>query len=165
MQIEEISLRLEILDALARYCRALDRMDESLFDQVWHPEATVDYAGLYQGSATGLRAYLWETHAAMAMHSHQIANVVIRSEGAEVSSEAYVTVQLWTCPDAEGRQTEVLSRGRYLDRWERGADSVRIMSRVHLADMQTFRTLGSGHTDSGVARDHSDRSYQLPGFA
>lgn len=161
MELEEIITRQGILDTLASYCRSLDRMDEELFDGLWHSEATIDYAGLYQGDAVGLRKYLWETHASMAIHSHQIANVQIEIDGARVVSEAYVTVNLWTLPDALGAQAEVVSRGRYLDRWVREGHSLRIRDRVHIADMQSFRTLASGRTDSGVARDHSDRSYEF----
>ena len=161
MELEEMITRQEILDALASYCRALDRMDGELFDGLWHAAAVIDYAGLYQGDAVGLRKYLWETHALMAIHSHQIGNVKIECDGEHVASEAYVTVSLWTLPDELGAQVEVVSRGRYLDRWVREGSSLRIQERVHIADMQSFRPLSSGRTDSGVARDRSDRSYQF----
>ncbi len=161
MDFEEVAIRQSILATLARYCRALDRMDAELFEGLWHPDATVDYEGLYQGPVAGLREYLWETHALMAMHSHQIANVEIRSEGGLILSEAYVTVHLWTLPDPDGRQVEVLSRGRYLDRWDLGEGLCRILRRVHLADMQSFRPLESGRTDPGATRDVADRSYKF----
>jgi hypothetical protein len=161
MDFEEVAIRQSILGTLARYCRALDRMDEKLFEGVWHPDATVDYEGLYEGPAVGLREYLWKTHASMAVHSHQIANVEIRSDDGLILSEAYVTVHLWTLPDRDGRQVEVLSRGRYLDRWDLGEGLCRIFRRVHLADMQSFRPLESGRTDPGATRDVSDRSYKF----
>ena len=158
MDPAEAATRHGILDTLARYCRALDRMDEDIFDGIWHPDATVDYEGLYQGPASGLRHYLWEAHAGLAVHSHQIANVYIECDGRRVLSEAYVTVHLWTLPDAQGNQVEVLSRGRYLDRWDCRDGFCRIVHRVHLADMQSFRPLESGRTDPGATRDPSDRS-------
>lgn len=157
MDIEEIATRQGIFETLARYCRSLDRMDEKLFDGLWHVAATVDYEGIYQGDAAGLRKYLWATHASMAMHSHQIAGIQIECDGDHVVSEAYVTVHLWTRPDAHGQQTEVLSRGRYLDHWECRGGACRIRHRVHVADMQSFRTLESGRTDASVTRDPTDR--------
>ncbi|MDG1400128.1 MAG: nuclear transport factor 2 family protein, partial [Candidatus Binatia bacterium] len=51
MELEEMITRQRILDALASYCRALDRMDEEIFDGLWHAEAVIDYAGLYRGDA------------------------------------------------------------------------------------------------------------------
>ena len=159
MDLMEMATRQGILATLARYCRALDRMDEELFDSIWHPEAIVDYEGLYQGPVAGLRQYLWETHASMAVHSHQIANVHMEWDGEHAASEAYVTVHLWTHPDAQGHQVEVLSRGRYLDRWDCRDGICRIVHRVHLADMQSFRSLESGRSDPGARRDSADRSY------
>ena len=69
MDFEEVAIRQSILGTLARYCRALDRMDAKLFEGLWHPNATVDYEGLYEGPVAGLREYLWKTHAAKCFFS------------------------------------------------------------------------------------------------
>ena len=93
-----------IRDVLHNYCRALDRMDKPLARSVWHEDGTAHYHDIYEGSGYGFVDWVWTAHAAMARHSHQIANSRIRIDGDQAVSEAYVTVALWTLPDAEGKQ-------------------------------------------------------------
>ena len=83
-----------IRDVLSRYCRGLDRMDRPLADTVWHPEGTALYEGIFEGTGAGFLDWVWEAHANMDRHSHQITNVLIELDGDRATSEAYVTVVL-----------------------------------------------------------------------
>ena len=109
-----------IRDVLSRYCRGLDRMDTEMAKAVWYPEGTALYEGIYEGTGHGFIDWVWQAHAAMERHSHQITNVLIELDEAgtgqaastevtrKATSEAYVTVVLWTQPDGEGRQKELV---------------------------------------------------------
>ncbi len=150
-----------IRDVLARYCRGLDRMDKDMAYSVWHPDATVDYDGIFEGTGHDFIDWVWASHAGLERHSHQIANAIVQLSGDRATSEAYVTVALWSKPDAEGRQTEIVARGRYLDRWERRMGIWAIAHRLHLLDMQSLHTLDRGSVSPRSTRDERDPSFEF----
>ena len=153
--------RQAIRDVLSRYCRGLDRMDKEMAYAVWHPDGTAFYDGIFEGTGHGFVDWVWEAHAQMERHSHQITNVLIELDGDRATSEAYVTVALWTLPDAEGRQQELVGRGRYLDRWERREGSWAIAHRIHLLDLSSSFPLGHAEVSDGSRRDSADLSFEF----
>jgi hypothetical protein len=149
----------EIRDVLSRYCRGLDRMDKEMAYSVWHQGGTAHYHEIFEGTGHGFIDWVWQAHAAMQCHSHQITNVLIEVDGDTASSEAYVTVVLWTLPDDSGKQTEMVGRGRYLDRWSRRDGVWAIDHREHLLDMYTLHELHKGAISARSTRDQSDPSF------
>lgn len=162
--LEALLDREAIREVLGRYCRGLDRMDRALADTVWHEGGTADYDGIYEGTGAGFLDWVWEAHAGMERHSHQITNLLIDLDGDRATSEAYVTVVLWTKPDAEGAQQELVGRGRYLDRWEKRAGRWGIVHRLHLLDLSSAFPLGRADVSAGSRRDREDGSYAFGGF-
>lgn len=150
-----------IRDVLARYCRGLDRMDKQMAYAVWHEGATAFYDGIFEGSGRGFIDWVWQAHAAMERHSHQITNVLIELAGDRANVESYVTVVLWTRPDANGRQKELVGRGRYLDRFARRQGRWAIEHRVHLLDMSSEYDLVRADVSEGSSRDATDLSFEL----
>ena len=150
-----------IRDVLSRYCRGLDRMDKEMAYAVWHPDGTAFYDGIFEGTGRGFVDWVWQAHAAMERHSHQITNVLIELEGDRATSESYVTVALWTRPDAEGRQLELVGRGRYLDRWQRRAGVWAIEHRIHLLDLSSSVPLDRADVSAGSTRDEQDLSFEF----
>ncbi len=148
-----------IYEVLCGYCRGLDRMDKALAYATWHKEGTALYHDIYDGSGRGFVDWVWEAHAGMERHSHQIGNHLIVVDGDTASSETYVTVALWTLPDSEGIQQEIVGRGRYLDRWSKQQGNWAIDHREHILDMQTVHELSRGYINQVSARDSSDPSY------
>lgn len=134
-------------------------MDRPMARKVWWEEGTADYDGIFEGTGHGFIDWVWKAHAEMERHSHQITNTIIEVDGNEATSEASVTVVLWTKPDAEGNQSELVGRGRYLDRWEKRGDVWAILHRLHLLDLSTVIPLHRGDVSAGSKRDESDRSY------
>lgn len=163
MTLETLAAKQEIRDVLSRYCRAMDRMDLELALSVFHPDAPFHYEGMFEGTGKEFMDWVWKTHATMARHSHQITNVLTEVDGERAVSEAYVTVALWTLPDPEGHQTEIVVRGRYLDRWSRREGRWAIDERTHLADMQSFTKVRAGEVAPSSRRDTDDASYELFG--
>jgi hypothetical protein len=150
-----------IRDVLSGYCRGLDRMDKEMATSVWWEGGTAFYDGMFEGTGHGFIDWVWQSHAGMERHSHQITQVLIDVEGDQATSEAYVTVVLWTLPDADGEQSEIVGRGRYLDRWSRRGDRWAIEHRIHLLDMSTYLPLTRGDVSAGSTRDGSDLSFEF----
>ena len=163
MTVEELSAHQQIREALYRYCRSLDRMDTGLYDTVFVPGAALEYGAYFSGTAEEFQDWVWQAHAGMQAHSHQITNVLaeVDAVGGAAVSEAYVTVCLRTAPDADGRVVDIVDRGRYLDRWTRGDDGRwRISARRFRSDIQQVLD-ASGSSAPDVARDRTDPSYDL----
>jgi hypothetical protein len=97
-------------------------------------------------------------------HSHQIANVLIEVDGDTAGSEAYVTATLWASFEPEAL-TEIVSRGRYVDRWSRRDGVWAIDHRRFLEDLTITRAVpGATAPDpASVAsrRDRTDPSYEV----
>ena len=159
--LQELLDKQAIRDVLSRYCRGLDRMDKEMANAVWHPEGTAFYDGIFEGTGHGFIEWVWEAHAAMERHSHQITNVLIEVDGDKASSESYVTVVLWTLPDADGNQQELVGRGRYLDRWERRDGVWAIEHRIHLLDTSSAFALARADVSAGATRDSRDLSFEF----
>lgn len=159
--LETLAAKQAIRDALSRYCRGLDRMDREMAEDVWHADGTADYLGIYEGTGHGFVEWVWGAHAAMERHSHQITNVLIElgDDGEHATSESYVTVVLWTLPDAEGRQFELVGRGRYLDRWEKRGGRWAIAHRVHVLDLSSEHPLTRADVPEESRRDEQDPSF------
>lgn len=159
--LRELLDKQAIRDVLSRYCRGLDRMDKEMARAVWHDRGTAFYDGMFEGTGHGFIDWVWEAHAGMERHSHQITNVMIEVAGDQATSESYVTVALWTLPDAEGRQNELIGRGRYLDRWERRDGRWAIEHRIHLLDMSSSAPLDRADVSEGATRDATDLSFEF----
>ena len=157
--LETLVAKQAIRDLLSRDCRGLDRMDKEMAYGVWHPEGTADYEGIFEGTGHGFVDWVWEAHAAMSRHSHQITNVLTEVDGGRATSEAYVTVLLWVDGDPDGPQTEIASRGRYLDRWSRRDGCWAIDHRLHLVDTHSVRDVTRGEVAPSATRDETDPSF------
>lgn len=154
----------EITEVLYRYCRGLDRMDRELADTVWHVGGTADYIGMYDGTGHGFLDWVWVQHEALYRHSHQITNILIEVDGDRAASEAYVTVALRI--KAGEDRTDIVSRGRYLDRWSRRDGRWAIDARVFVEDLQSVTPLGPVESADGSPasrRDRDDPSYAVFG--
>ena len=156
---EQLAIR-EVLD---NYCRAMDRMDKPLAQTVFDAASRVNYHGMYEGSGNGFIDWVWESHAALDRHSHQITNVLIEVDGDSAVSEAYITVALWTLADADGKQQEIIGRGRYLDRWRKLSGRWTISEREFVMDMHSVQPLQRGELSAESRRDRQDASYRLFG--
>ena len=131
---------------------------------VWHPDGTADYGMIYQGTGSGFVDWVWHAHGAMAVHSHQITNVLIDVDAGRdrAVSEAYVTAAVRTNPE-DGQITDFVARGRYLDRWSRRSGSWAIDHRQYVEDITEilhFPQPADGSTSLG-RRDREDPSYKL----
>lgn len=160
--LDQLLAKQDITESLYRYCRALDRMDLALAHSVWHDNATVDYGEYFQGSAEAFIIWVWDSHKAMASHSHQISNVLIELSGNAARSEAYVTVGMRRILPS-GCAMDTTNRGRYLDRWSRHDGVWLIDDRHFVRDFRSTYPKASAATSASSAgwgfRDTGDPSY------
>jgi hypothetical protein len=163
MGVSELAAKQTITEALYRYCRSLDRMDEDLYATVFEPAAVLEYGEYFTGSPEEFRTWVWTAHEGMQAHSHQIANILIEiaPDSYQAVSEAYVTVCLRTKPNERGDVVDVVERARYLDRWTRTANGEwRISARRLVTDINQLidATVSPPVT---VCRDRADPSFDL----
>ena len=148
-----------IQETLYRYCRGVDRMDRALTRSCWHADGSADYRGMFAGDVDALLDWMWKLHAPMQTHSHQITNMLIEVAGDRAASEAYVTVALRS-GGSRSSARDILSRGRYVDRWSRREDRWAIDHRLYLNDWTTFLPVSGESTPaSSGRRDPDDPSY------
>ena len=99
------------------------------------------------------------------IESHQITNVLIDvHDGDHAVSEAYVTALVRTNPQ-DGKTTDFVARGRYLDRWSRRSGTWAIDHRQYVDDVTEVHEFSVAEVGDGSApvgrRDQDDPSYAL----
>ena len=83
MSIEEISDRLEIQDLFVRYTYALDTQDWDAFDDIFTPDALVDYSAMggNVGDRAATKQYLRETMVMFPSYQHMTSSSTITVTG------------------------------------------------------------------------------------
>jgi len=148
-----------IAEAIYRYCRGMDRIDNALANSVFHPDAQVRYGNdIYAGLATGFVEMVAETHRGMTISHHQVGNMLIEVDGAEARSETYITVTLHQ-KRGDDALVQIRGIGRYLDRWEKRADEWKIAERVYVHSIDEEHPVAPNTYEATATRDHTDISY------
>lgn len=157
-----IADKIEIRDMLHRYCRGLDRMDRELALSVFHPDSELDYGASFRGSGAAFVAWVWEAHARVTRHSHNITNCYIEVDVDQAASESY-SHMIMRMETPEGPMI-LQSNGRYLDEWVRHEGRWVILKRRSVHEFQEIRRLGNDGRPEGAivaSRDTADPSYDL----
>jgi hypothetical protein len=131
MTLDEIAAKLEINEALARYCRGIDRCDLETLKSVFWSDAITDYG---DGDA---KAWAWCENVVTALRrmehtQHAISNVLIDLHGDTANVETYCRAYHETRADNGFR--EMMVGGRYLDRFMRRNGEWRILHRQYVMD-------------------------------
>lgn len=159
--LETLIAKDEITEALAAYCRAVDRIDMDLGRSVFHDDAEADYGAMYQGTGHGFMEFVRAAHLTMQTHGHHIGGITIRVDGDRAGSECYVIVRL-RAASPDGRLTDIVSHGRYVDRWERrDGGPWRIAHRRYLHTMDERRCVEDASFPTTGRRDREDPSYDV----
>lgn len=124
-KIQLVIDKMEIRDALARYCRGLDRHDVDMMLSAYHPDAREQH-GAFDGTPAEYGKYVMEMVKDSVVSAHQITNVLIEVNGSIANSEAYVYV----IHQLAGDDFEDHIVGRYLDRFEKRNGDWRIAHRL-----------------------------------
>jgi 3-phenylpropionate/cinnamic acid dioxygenase small subunit len=88
LSIGEISDRLEIQDLFTRYCYAIDDRDWDALDDMFTPDARIDYTatGGAAGSLAEMKAWLGTALAPFAMSQHMVSHPLLAIDGDRATS-------------------------------------------------------------------------------
>lgn len=135
----ELLDREAIRECLYRYCRGIDRCDESALRSVYWDDAT-DRHGPYSGSASGFIDWVLDRLQTSERSIHFLGNISIAFHGDGAAVESYFQA-LQRRPHPDAAQREVFLAGRYVDRFEKRNGEWRIAQRVVVYDW--VRPLGT----------------------
>ncbi len=130
LSLQEISDRMEIQDLLAQYSHAVDSGSFDLLDDVFTPDAYIDYTALggAAGDLASTKAFLAAALAAFRGMQHMISNHQIRVEGDRGWGRimCFNPMQL-----NDGKTDPVMFFGLwYIDEYQRTPDGWRISRRA-----------------------------------
>ena len=165
-QLQALWDHLQIGKVLATYCRAIDRCDKELLKSVYWPDASEDH-GIFNGNAWDFAEFIIPLLKGMRGSMHKISNTLIDLHGERASAETYVCAY-HLVDEEDGRQTDLVVGGRYLDRFERREGQWRISNRIFVLDWNQNQPATS-IWDSGMhaqmrnrgSHDRNDLSYGL----
>jgi hypothetical protein len=130
--VRELLDREAIREALLRYCRGVDRMDNELIRSLYHDDAKEHHGGFRGETPDDFITYADERSGTFAATSHFVTNHSIELAGDVAYSEAYVLV-VHHGEDADG-PLEAIFGGRYVDRFERRGGEWKIADRAVVHD-------------------------------
>ncbi len=162
-ELKRLSDESEIRTVLARYARAIDRMDWELLASCYHDDA-IDEHGGYRGTASGfvewLKSRLPRNHSTM----HFLGNQLIEVDGEVAWTETYCLAFHRMVAEDGGPAVDRLVKVCYCDRFERRNGTWRIAHRVVAYEPGRIDPVGlepemSDQHVRGV-RDRSDPAYR-----
>ncbi|MCG3753996.1 nuclear transport factor 2 family protein [Amycolatopsis sp. Poz14] len=136
-RLRQLLDREEIRGLMARYARAVDRMDTAALREVYHPDAYDDH-GDYQGGLDGLIGYVTERIGGVPQVMHFLGQCHIEFAASDVALvETYFMTAHTLGPEAQaaygvqdsGGAVQISMFGRYVDRTERRDGVWRIAQR------------------------------------
>ena len=128
------------------YCRAADRQDHDLMRSLYHEDAIDDHGPFFQGPAMEFIDSLPEIQKPMEILHHNVTNHNIELNGDRAEGEVYVLAFHKVATD--GGSVDLLTGGRYLDRYEKRDGVWKYTERAVLADWATVTE------PSAVVLDH-----------
>jgi len=131
-QINKLMAREAIRDCLFRYCRGIDRIDETSLRSAYWPDGT-DQHGPYDGSASGFIDWALKFLPQTERNIHQIHNILIEFKEGGAAVETYFSA-FQRQPGADGNMQQLDMKGRYLDWFVERDGEWRILNRVVVFD-------------------------------
>jgi hypothetical protein len=147
-----------IHDALHRYARGVDRVDDELIASVFHEDARIYSPRGVLGPGEFIAWYLAQPRRAISQHF--ISNVTVTWEGAVARTESY----FWAVTGSEAGLTLRTSTGRYVDRFEQRGSGWRIMIRTILPEWSRVSDVSEGTLPAAAARHRGSRDRADPSY-
>jgi ketosteroid isomerase-like protein len=158
--LRQLADRQAIRDLIYTYCRAVDRLDIPLGHSIWHEDGYADYgADYYQGPGRAVIDKICQQQLSLLSHSHQVTNILIRLDGDQAGSEAYISGSMRL--EKDGKLMQLGVWGRYIDAWERRAGNWGLARRVVVFDHEEIRDVRTTGRVSRATRDRNDPSYRV----
>jgi hypothetical protein len=153
MQI--VADKIELLEVVQRYCRAIDRRDYDLLRSVYHPGAIDLHGSNFQGPVEGFIEVVPRDLEPYSITSHMITNALFVVDGDTAEGESCVLANHVT---KDNPPRHLVAAARYLDRFERRDGVWRIAHRTCVLDWSNVE----GGMDPGAIAgrvDKGDESY------
>lgn len=132
-KIEDRLARFEIVEAMWRYSRAVDRHDNAMLADLFWPDCEISYTNIFSGNREDFLAWANPHHSENYInHQHHTTAHIIDIHGDTANAEHYCIVFLQR---EDG--SILLSTGRYLQQWERRNDEWRILVREFMPEMSS----------------------------
>jgi ketosteroid isomerase-like protein len=160
--LHRLSARQEIEECMSRYAHAIDRHDEELIADVYHPDA-LDQHGSFRGGVGAFVPWVNELHGRKTRaHTHNITTHWCEIEGERAFADTYVLFVLYL----RDREIVMVGSGRYIDRLERRHAKWKIADRRTITELRfeceaQLLARSAGGYPSGTW-DRSDISYLRP---
>ena len=148
--LDDIDAHIQIQQALARYCRGLDRGDPDMILSAYHPGAMDrGRVGHPDGPVEALVPWvIAKLDLPRTVPQHHVTNILVQRNGDVAHVESYFLLfRPQTNPDS-GDDELVRAGGRYLDRFERRNGKWLIAERRVILDWSQ-RAIGSSQMDRG----------------
>lgn len=159
--------RAEISELLARYCRAVDRLDEALLRSCFHSDSQHDHG--YTGPSETFVGFALDVLRGCVATHHQLGNISMVVRGDQADAETYFTAyhRVSDAPpeafaDAPGMDLTI--GGRYIDRLERRAGEWRIINRVGVHDWRRYEAPADRGFFNLPADQRGRRDLDDPGY-
>ena len=169
MELNEIAAHLEIRQALARYCRGVDRADAALIRSAFHPDAT-DVHGQFSGTGWELAERLASAERGQpGAGAHHVTNVYLEFDDPDhARCESYVLAFHPHRDDGKDGSLAIFA-GRYIDRFERRNGDWKISdrrvvndwSREHVAGDEWARLSSTAGPYPVGTRSDDEPAYEL----
>jgi hypothetical protein len=134
LELQEISDRLELMDLMVRYSHAVDNRAWSDFDNVFTPDAVIDYTvfGGPRGTVAEIKDYLGSTMSQFPAFQHLISNPELAIDGDYATGRTMCFNPMGVArPEGESGEPRIFFCGLwYLDKFVRTEEGWRIAERV-----------------------------------
>lgn len=159
--LDKLIAQQEIQQTLARYARGIDRGDVELAKSAYHPDATDNHGGPFNGNAHEVMDKVAAVLTDAEYFRHQVNNSVIEVRG----ERAFVETHHFSLTVPKDSAVEEHVYGRYLDVFERREGEWKILEREVTVDHsrcppRAERFVAHEAFFNGT-RDKSDKSYAL----
>jgi ketosteroid isomerase-like protein len=130
VELQEISDRMEIQDLMVSYCYAIDSSDWDALDDVFTPDATIDYSEMVgvRGNLAHIKAFLAASLSQVVGFQHAISTTRLRFEG-DVARGRTVCFNPITIKNAAGEKQVMFMGLWYRDTFVRTPQGWRIQDR------------------------------------
>ena len=145
-ELQTLLDRQAITDVLYSYCRAVDRADLNLLRACYHPNATENHGGTYEGTATGYIDGLAPLLPRLGVMTHSTTNILIELTGDRAHVESHILA--FGRMKKDGEKFDTLTLARAVDHFEKRDGTWKIAARQMVwewnHDMPMAETWGRG---------------------
>lgn len=145
-QIGELLAKQALHELLAAYCRAVDRADEAGLAALFHPDAMVSGGVVNDNAARFAHGVVKWLHANATVVFHAVTNEWFVVAGDRAQGECYV-LAIATARGEHG-ETDTITAGRYLDRFERRDGTWKFSERTFVMDCNINQPTSAVYDDA-----------------